>query len=82
MVFCDDKLLKLIFRNSELNKDAAASFMIHCRGNPTPDIKIFKVLSHFWWISREDEFKSRLYPNRFHLNVRMAMSSWRTAALR
>jgi len=29
-------------RNSEFIKDSAASFMIHCRGNPVPDIKIFK----------------------------------------
>jgi len=29
-------------RNSEFIKDSVASFMIHCRGNPTPDIKIFK----------------------------------------
>jgi len=29
-------------RNSELIKDSASSFMIHCRGNPTPDVKIFK----------------------------------------
>jgi hypothetical protein len=36
----------MICRNSELIKDAAASFMIHCRGNPTPDIKIFKVNNH------------------------------------
>jgi len=32
-------------RNSEFIKDSAASFMIHCRGNPTPDVKIFKVLT-------------------------------------
>jgi len=29
-------------RNSEFIKDSVASFMIHCRGNPTPEIKIFK----------------------------------------
>lgn len=30
-------------RNSELIKESAASFMIHARGNPAPEIKIFKV---------------------------------------
>ena len=29
-------------RNSEFIKDSAASFVIHCRGNPVPEIKIFK----------------------------------------
>jgi len=29
-------------RNSEFIKDSAASFMVHCRGNPTPDLQIFK----------------------------------------
>ena len=30
-------------RNTELIKESAASFMIHARGNPAPEIKIFKV---------------------------------------
>jgi len=35
-------------RNSELIKDAAASFMIHCRGNPTPDIKYSRTGLNWW----------------------------------
>jgi len=46
-------------RNSEFIKDSAASFMIHCRGNPTPDIKIFKDGSEL----SED---SRVSVNREH----------------
>ena len=30
-------------RNSEIIKDSVASFMIHARGNPAPEMKIFKV---------------------------------------
>ena len=34
-------------RNSELIKDSVASFMIHARGNPAPEMKIFKVVIHY-----------------------------------
>ena len=33
-------LVKL--KNTEFIKDSAASLMLHCRGNPMPDIQIFK----------------------------------------
>jgi len=46
-------------RNSELIKDSAASFMIHCRGNPTPEVKIFKDGSEL----KED---NRVSVNRDH----------------
>ena len=62
-------------RNAEFIKDSVASFMINCRGNPVPDIKIFKDGSPIKEDSRVTVFKEHAANGSYELVIHKVQDS-------
>jgi hypothetical protein len=62
-------------RNTDFIKDSVASFMIHCRGNPTPDIKIFKDGSPLAEDKRVEVFREHAANGSYELVIHKVQDS-------